>query len=102
MRKEESAAYHKKYHLEHKEKINECSKAYRNEHKAELTKKSKLSREAKMQLLQQLRELSMKYPYILSEEETNSLRTKDTCGGIKRLSSLLSKFQSELKEVSIV
>ena len=45
-----------------------------------------------MQLLEQLRKLNTQYPDILTPSEAMSLRTKDTWGGIKKLTNLLSKF----------
>jgi hypothetical protein len=96
------AEHNKKYHAEHKERLNEKSKQYREQHKSELAEKSKAGREAKMQLLNQLRELNASYPQILTLAEANSLRSKDTCGGKKRLSTLLAKFQAELTGVVAV
>lgn len=100
--KETIAEQNRKYHAEHKEKLNKKSKLYREQHKIELAEKSKIARAAKMQLLNQLRMLNTIYPYVLTTDEANSLRTKDTCGGIKCLSMLLAKFQSEHMEASTV
>lgn len=92
LNKEKVATWNKQYHLSHQEEQNKKSALYRQEHKKELAEKSRIKRAEKMQLLEQLRMLNTQYPDILTPSEAMSLRTKDTCGGIKKLTTLLSKF----------
>ena len=100
--KEAVIEQNRKYYIAHKEELNKKSKQYREQHKAELVEKSRVARAKKLQLLNQLRMLNTAYPHILTADESNSLRTKDTCGGIKHLSTLLAKFQNKYMEVSTV
>lgn len=98
LNKEKVAAWNKQYHLSHQEECNKRSALYRQTHKEELAEKSRVKRAEKMQLLEQLRGLNIQYPGVLTREESESLRTKDTCGGLKKLNQLLSKFNLCIKE----